>query len=202
VDAPAPHLCADEIADCLDQKGKIARSITGELMWDWGRGLCVIDSPRTQGVCGYVGGAGVDTRDASFNVDTEYGVVMVTSLDDEAPIAQSRSILVTALGRARNTGTVYGRPRQEEGALAPHAHEIHIPPDERVAVLEVGEAPILTEPIRGTLSLKVREPGAAKVHLLDHVGRPTGEIEAKVRDGALVLPMPGEKGALFYHVAW
>jgi hypothetical protein len=127
---------------------------------------------------------------------------MVTSLDDDAPIAESRSILVTALGRSRNTGTVYGRPKQEEGDLAPHAHEIHMPSEERVAVLAVGEAPILTEPIRGTLTLRVREPESAKVRLLDHVGRPTGQIDAEVKDGALVLPMPGEKGVLFYHIAW
>jgi hypothetical protein len=200
VSEPMPHLCRDEIPDCLDQEGKVARSITGELTWDWGKGFCVIDSPRTQGVCGYAAGEPVATRDASFEVDTEYGVVLVTSLDDEAPVAESDSILVTALGRARNTGTAYGRPTPEEGELAPHAHQIHMPPEERVAVLEVGDAPILTEPIRGKITLRVRDPETAKVRLLDHVGRPAGEISAEVKEGALVLPLPGENGALFYHV--
>ncbi len=201
-DGPAEHFCDEQVADCLDEEGKVARSVTGELTWDWGRGLCVVDSSMTQGVCGYVGGERIETRDAVFEAATEYCVVMVTSLDDGAPVAESRSILVTALGRARNTGTVYSRPKQDEGDLAPHAHKVHLPVDEQVAILELGEAPIRTEPVRGTITLKVGDPVGVQIHLLDHAGRRKGLMVGHVEGGALKLPLPGEHGVLFYELAW
>ncbi|MFO7956411.1 MAG: hypothetical protein R6X33_04885 [Candidatus Brocadiia bacterium] len=202
VDQPAPHLCRDkELQELLDEENKIARSVTGELTWDWGNGLCVIDSPMTQGVCGYVGGSGIETRDAVFDVQTRYCVVFITSLDDDSPIAESDHLMVTALGRARNTGTVLGRPEPtDDTERSGHAHRIGLPQDERVAVLELGEEPVLTEPVRGALSLSVSDPEGATVNTLDHAGRRTGEIRAAAADGRLVLPMPGENGVCHYEV--
>jgi len=203
VDVPTSHLCRDDLADYLDQQGKVARSITGELTWDWGNGYCVVDTPMTQGICGYVGGLELRTRDAVFSVGTDYCVVMVTSLDDEAPIAETRHLLVTALGRSRNTGTVYGRPTIDLGGRrAGHSHAVSLPPDHQVAVVELGEAPIVTEPVVGTLSLTVCDPASATVHSLDHAGRRTGRIEPGVEGDALLLPLPGEHKAYFYEVAW
>jgi len=194
-----PHLCRDDVADYLDQQGKLARSITGELTWDWRRGACVVNSPMTQGICGYVGGGRFETRDAVFEAATDYCVVLVTSLNDDRPIAESDRLLVTALGRSRNTGTVYGRPT-EHGMEQKSGHRVSLPPEHQVAIIELGHEPIRTEPVTGTLRLKVADPSAATVHLLDHVGRRTGKVEAAVEGDSLVLPLPGEKRVYFYEI--
>ncbi len=202
-DEPTPHLCRDDVADCLDQEGKVARSITGELTWDWGRGFCVVDTPMTQGVCGYVGGLELRTRNALFSAATDYCIVMVTSLDDEAPIAESRHLLVTALGRSRNTGTVYGRPAIDLGGKrAGHSHAVSLPPDHQVAVVERGEGPVVTEPVAGTLSLDPLDTAAAVIHTLDHAGRRTGEVRAREDGTSLLLPLPGEQSSQFYEITF
>jgi hypothetical protein len=200
---PTPHLCREGTGEYLDQAGKVARSITGELTWDWGRGFLVVDTPMTQGVCGYVGGLGLRTRDAAFNVDTGYCVAMVTSLDDDAPIVDSRHLLVTALGRSRNTGTVYGRPTADLGGeRAGHSHAVSLPADHQVAVVELGTAPVVTEPVMGTLALTVGNAASATVHALDHVGRRTGEVRPRAEGDSLLLPLPGEHKCCFYEVVW
>ncbi len=203
VEEPTPHLCRDEIIEQkLDPAAKVVRSANDEFTWDWGKGLCVIDSPRTQGVCGYVGDLRLETRDAVFQTDVRYCVILVTSLADKTPIAESRNLLVTALGRSRNTGTVYGRPPAAEGKPAPHAHQIRLPQEQRVAILELGEEPVRSQPVTGTLRLRVRDAADAEVWVLDHAGRRRRRIEAGVDQGRLVLHLPGHQRAYFYQVAW
>ncbi len=128
---------------------------------------------------------------------------MVTSLDDEAPIAESRHLLVTALGRSRNTGTVYGRPAIDLGGKrAGHSHAVSLPPDHQVAVVERGEGPVVTEPVAGTLSLDLRDTAAAVIHTLDHAGRRTGEAKAREDGTSLLLPLPGGQSSQFYEITF
>ncbi len=203
VSAPRPHLENPDIPRHLDAAGKVARSLTGELTWDWGRGYILVDTPKTQAVCGYIGGLAIETRDLSLAIDTTYGTVLVTSLEDDRDIAKGPRLLVTALGRSRNTGTRLGRPvEQDQQRQAQHAHAIRIPPEERVAVLEVGQPPLISEPVRGTLTLRAANPAAVTAHILDDTGRRTGRTVTPLTTlpDALVLPLPGGVGARFFEV--
>ncbi|MFC1712302.1 hypothetical protein ACFL6S_01470 [Candidatus Poribacteria bacterium] len=181
------HFVRDDIARYIDQEKEIARSITGQLFWDYGRGISVIDTPRTQAVCGFLGGSRIQTANAAFDIETDYCTILITTLEDDEPIGSSGRLLVTALGRSRNTGQVYGRPQEQGG-------------NGTVAVLQEGEAPILIEPVMGTLRIKIRDPRSAKVHLLGLTGIPERQIQAKVEDDELVLPLPGEHKAVFYEI--
>jgi hypothetical protein len=200
VDEPTPHLEREGLRSLLDREGRVARSVTGELTWSWGEGYVVVDTPRTQAVGGYVGGVPIRTRDAVFEVETPYGAVFVTSVEDEAPVASSRRLLVTALGRARNTGTRYGNAADRAETADRHASEIRLPPAQRVAVLEVGGPPILTEPIVGRVSLQIDHPGVAKAWVLDDRGGRRERLETAVEGGRLVLDLPGLHRSRFVEV--
>jgi len=186
-DQPEKHFASDEINRCLDQEKKTARSVTGQLLWDYGRGISVINTPKTQAVCGFLGGSRLETSDITFDVKTGYCTILVTTLQDDEPVASSRRLLVTALGRSRNTGQLYGHPQEQGGNGA-------------VAIQDEGDAPIRIEPVMGTLRLKIREPQSAKVYLLDLNGTRGRMVQSTIQNAELVLPLPGEHRALFYEI--
>jgi hypothetical protein len=92
-------------------QGRSLVSDTGEVRHDWGRGLITVDTARSQGFTGFPGATPVRLRDVRVELrGGRFASVVVASLDGE-PIAASRRLLITAVGRAANDGmtTAYGR---------------------------------------------------------------------------------------------
>lgn len=201
VSSPQPHFEAEHIDQYLDQEGKKVKSMSGELFWDWGNGYMVIDTQKSQGVCGYIGDLQIATRSLRIESETRYGMVLVTSLDDERSIDESGSILITALGRARNTGTVYGNAADRTGKSDRHASNIRLPEDQRVAVLELGEAPIITEPITGSLTLSIKNPKKARAYIIDDLGQRKNEVKTKVVGQKLQVDLPGNFKSRFLEIS-
>ena len=76
---------------------------TGEVYRNWSAGIQTFNSPRTQGAQGLIGygdNSKLIKLDAvQMNIETPFAVVVASSLDGE-PLEQSRTILITAIGRA------------------------------------------------------------------------------------------------------
>jgi len=111
-----------------------AQDAQGQLHHAPGAGLVRIDTPRTQGALGMLGGAREQVLgDVSITVTdaTPFAVVVVSSLS-EVPIAKASRLLVTAVAQVENTGqTAYRDTSWIRG--------------------EFGEAPILVEPVQGEI---------------------------------------------------
>lgn len=195
-----PHFEAEGILSYLNQEKKIVRSMTGELTWDWGKGYMLINTPRTQGVCGYIGGINIDTEIISVESGTAYGMIMVTTLEDQASIKNSSHLLVTALGRARNTGTLYGNAADRDSTHDRYATNVSLPPEHRVAVLELGEAPIITEPIKGKMSITMDHPEKAMTFILDDLGNRGEKVSSKIKAGKLEINLPGNYSTRFFEI--
>ena len=92
---------------------------------------------------------------ASVTIEPQspFAAIYVTARDPKATIDTGRELLIVALARARNTGMKFS------------------PSGDRM--LARGEAPIVLEPVKARITL--RRPGAPRVILLDHDGRPTAE---------------------------
>jgi hypothetical protein len=144
--------------------GELIRSATGQLAWRGGaKGFFTIDTAGTQGVVGFASGRTHRFGDMHMKLDTLFAVALVTSLD-RAPIRSARRLLVTTVARARNTGMRYAADGK--------------------TLVEVGQGPVLMEPVRLTLALPpARRP---VVHVLDHGGRRTGRT-VPVRNGRIAL---------------
>lgn len=85
-----------DLTKYIDREKKRIRSITGELTWDYGTGAVTVDTPRSQGVVGFLRQAGrVELSDVTIESGNEFGSVLVISLDGK-PLASSRNILVQA----------------------------------------------------------------------------------------------------------
>jgi hypothetical protein len=86
-----------DLSQYIDTEAKTIKSVTGELLWDYDKGIMKIDTPKTQGVTGFLNKqTSIDLGDITIESGNEYATVMVISLDDE-PLASSKRILIQAV---------------------------------------------------------------------------------------------------------
>jgi hypothetical protein len=175
----------DGLAGHIDARSNVVTSRTGELAWDQGRGVCRLDSPRAQGACGFLKGAGVITLgDVAIRSENAYASVLAVSLDGE-PLRSSRRVLV-------QVGTV-ARPRGwsvEEAEFTPEGRDR---PVRGFRVVSTGSTPWMVEDAR--VGLTVRSPHLRAAEALDANGMPAGAVAAKAERGAVALRLP--KDALY-----
>jgi hypothetical protein len=142
----------------LKPEEKRYTSDTGELLLDYGTGLFTVRTPRTQGAVGFLGCSGpLELGELRLAASTNFAAVVATSLDGQ-PLGQSRRVLVTAVARAENTGQTFDA--------------------EKKTVPEEGQTPVLAEPVRCEVQLKV--PGPAMVHALDSRGMRREAVPAEM----------------------
>lgn len=76
-----------------------ATTDTGELKRNWAKGIYTINAPRSQAAMGWIGGETIALADVEIKARTRNATVAVQSLDG-APIAQSKSLLISLGARA------------------------------------------------------------------------------------------------------
>ena len=149
--------------------GKYA-SDTGELVLDTRRGVFAINTPHTKGAVGFLAGAGaIELGDLSVRCTTPFAAVVLTTFDGR-PLEQSRRILLTAVGRAENTGQAFTEAERTVRTVSEH-----------------GRLPVLVEPIQGEVRLS--KLGRAQVWALDATGKRCGQLQAVSAGGALVVKL-------------
>ncbi len=133
-------------------KDSVMTSSTGQLSWsENGKGYFTINTPGTKGLVGFAKEKKFKLGEVTLQTDNEFVVILMTSLEKDKSIADSRRILVTTMARAKNSGMEYDQNHTE--------------------LLKVGESPILLEPVKMTLAFQnARKP---KVTILDHLGNRT-----------------------------
>jgi len=187
------HLVRLALGDAPPDAGRTARldeslfpedsgathSDTGQLFRSWADGYGTIDTPRAQAVYGFPGGKGeVVLSDVTVNVETEFATVAVASLTDE-PLAKSSSLLVTAVGRAENTGMKYNALRRR--------------------VTDPGAGPILAEPVQGTVAIRTDVAGLIVRPILPDGTR--GEpLPSSHEGGVLRFRLGPEAKTVYYEV--
>ncbi len=87
------------LSDLVNTSEKKVTSITNELTWDYGQGICLLDAPKAQGICGFPGSEAYQLSDVTISTSNDYVVVNVVAMDDK-PISESEQILI-------QVGTVY-----------------------------------------------------------------------------------------------
>jgi hypothetical protein len=127
-------------------------------------------------------------------------LITLTTLDDESDIKNSNRLLLTALGRARNTGTKYGLASERDKTTDRHASAVSLAPEHRVAVLELGEGPILTEPVKGKVAIKLQNPKKVQVFVLDDTGNRISEATSTLHSKTLEINLPGDYQSRFFEI--
>ncbi len=162
------------------QAGEVV-SDTGQLWRSWHKRYGTIDTPRSQAAYGFLGSAGViQLLDLSLEVKTDFATIALSSLTDE-PIADSTSLLLTAVGRADNTDAQYSADGKHQ--------------------LSFGRAPVLIEVIEARLALHTRYSNL-KVWLISDHGEVVTRLPTTYVNGKLAFeigPQPAwNPSTMFY----
>jgi len=165
-----------------DVKAKRFQSETGELTVDGPADVLTLDTPRTAG--GYApAGKKIETKAVTVAIEDTDATVWVSSLDN-APIAESRRLLVTHLTDLQNSGVQYRDTA-------------------RRVLLAWGGLPHLVRSGRATVTVRMNDPARARVWSLASSGKRLAEVKARVAGGALVIPLDvnaGGKARMLYEV--
>jgi hypothetical protein len=168
-------LAAEEVLDAAD--GTAMRSDTGEIGRDWSRKMAWIDTPRTKAAYGMLGEQdSVQLTGLRLEVKTPFAVIVISSLTDE-PTERSDNLLLTAVGRADNTGAQYNETHTRR--------------------LEIGRAPILIERIDAVIKLTTAEPRLT-VRAIDPEGFHYGTVPSKYEQGVLTFELGQIFPSMYY----
>ena len=134
------------------------RSDTGQLIWSADssdHGLVTIDSPRSQGLVGFVKANHKSVSNLAAEVMNNFCAITLSSLDSK-PISETRRMLLVAGSRVGNTGMTWSADNTRPA--------------------NYGTSPTAIEPVTGKIILKNLEP-ATKVwaKALDGSGRILGD---------------------------
>jgi hypothetical protein len=157
-----------------DKERQVIRSMTGELAWDYGRRIVTLTSPKTQAIIGFAGGTTHDLPGARVAVKTPFVSIILTPLDDK-PLAESASILITAMARDKQSDSQYNADGTQ--------------------LLAIGGPPLLMEPVQATITLK--GPAPRSVDVLDIYGVPNGQ---HVKTDGSAFTLDGSYRTYYYHV--
>ena len=161
----------------LHMQRREIRSVTGELYWNYGRGYVTADTPRLQAAVGFLADVPVKLADCRISTSNRCASILVASWDGK-PLKESRHILITAVGRSRNTDMAYSRGGQR--------------------LIAIGKPPVLLEGVRGTVRLA--RSGPCTVTALSPYGYKTPDVRAAVEADSIVIPLDGRNRAAYYDV--
>jgi hypothetical protein len=148
-----------DLSPFVDRGRRLVRSTTGELVWDYGRGLATIDAPSAQGVIGFLARAGtIHTTGLTLSSPLEYGSILVVSMD-ERPLATSRRMLLQVMSEDENFGW-------------------SAPGTGLRSIVDVGGPPIVVRRLGGEVSMTRSDAASLRVTPLDWGGRPDGAMPA------------------------
>jgi hypothetical protein len=157
-------------------------SDSGELWRSWIRQIGWIDTPSTKAAYGFLGDAGrLALNGLELEVSTPFATICLSSLTD-APIEQSESLLLSAVGRCDNTDARYS----EDGTRQ----------------LSFGRSPVMIEVIRARLSVLTQHPNL-KVWVISDKGEAVTRLPAVYQDGMLrfeIGPQPSYNPSTMYYL--
>jgi hypothetical protein len=146
------------VEKCWDKEAEVVTSATGELVWDYGKGIAICRTPRTQGAVGFLNRIKtIDLPGADLSVDNPFAAVWFSSLDGK-PIVSSEKVLITLASRA-------AKPvNPKKGGASTYL-------------------PVIVESVAGRISLKSSLAAELKIYAVDWDGRPLSKLRVEVKDG-------------------
>ncbi len=168
-----------DLAKYIDDGRKTVKSVTGELALDYGKGICLLNAPKAQGVTGFLKKAGpvFKTRDVEIRSGNDYATVLVVSMDD-AELSRSRHVLVQVGTTCRSTGWRTRPVTIGSGAASRQGEEI----------VNFGRAP--WQIVRNDVTVGIRNSNLTTARVLDANGMPRRDIALKDSGGMRTFAFP------------
>lgn len=158
----------------VKQAGEIL-SDTGELYRSWKKNFGYINTPKTKCAYGFLCKNGeISLSGVSVTCTTDFAVLAMSSLTDEA-ICDSDNILLTAVGRAKNTDSKF------EGDL----------------MLDIGKPPVLIENIEAEITIDTKVTNL-KVWAISPEGYYIGTVPASYEEGKFTFRIGEVSRSMYY----
>jgi len=162
-----------------ENEGEVV-SDTGQLQRSWDKRKGIIDSKKTKAVYGFLGEVGKILLDSlEMKVSNPFAVIAVSSLTNDA-IENSNNLLLTAIGKAQNTGMEF----KFEGDYA--------------ELINIGQLPVQVEVIEAEIGIKTNIPNL-KIWAVNSEGFYIGVIPSNYEEGVLKFKI-GESFCSIYYL--
>lgn len=153
-------------------------SLTDELLMDTENRLFEINTKRSQGATGYIGGHTLELDDIILETTTKYATVVLSSLSKDEAIYETDRLLFTAAAKGRKTGLTLSN----DGSQVTYG----------------GSAPTLVEPVRGTFTLKT--DANVRIWALSPQGKRIKELPVTKTETGSVFVLNGTEEALNFEI--
>ena len=170
-----------ELDRFIDSKRGIVRSLTGQIVLDYRRGVCTVDAPKFQGCTGFLRQAGgrFTLSDVEILSEDDYVTVMVVPMDDR-PLSESKRILLQVGTTARLAGWIERDSIFEADNQKVQGKEI----------VDTGRPPWRLA--QSHLTLRIRNPHLQQAVILDPNGYPQKTVQGERQGQYLVIQPPGD----------
>lgn len=173
---PANSVKSPLLESLIDYQNKKIKASNNQLNWDYKNGICTMDAPSAQGVCGFASKQKTfSLTDVTIESTNDYAVVNVVAMDEKS-IAESSKILV-------QVGTVY---RPTNWAETPANFTLNNTTVAGFKIDNTGKMPWKCANTQVTIKLKNK--GINQATLLDAAGYAKSVIQVeKVGDEVLIV---------------
>ncbi len=164
-DAKSSESRVSDLTPYIDEKTKTIRSITSQIEWNYGKGICKLNTPKAQGVTGFLDKFGeIKLGDTTLISGNNYSTVMVVSMDGK-PIANSQKILVQVgtVARPTNWQQETATWKDKEGNLL-----------RGFEIIDYGKAPWRL--VNNDLTVTINNPNLTQATILDPNGLAQGKL--------------------------
>jgi len=169
----------------IDHKQNVVRSVTGQITWNHGEGICTIDAPRVQGASGFLKKTSpIKLKDVTIQASNDYATVLVVAVDNQ-PLKESKRVLVQIGTTASPTGWIE-RETTFQGDDGKHTYH-------GKQVVDTGKMPWAIADAQITLT--VANPGLTAATQLDINGNPRAKLKTTAQSQTVWLQLP--KDALY-----
>lgn len=167
-----------DLSPYIDREARRIRSMTGELMWDYGLGIATVNTPTSQGATGVLNALQeISLDDVIIRSDNSFGTVIVVSLDGE-PIASTRRLLIQAMTEDQPYGFT--------------AKPVPGGPPGQLEIVDLGHGLLNVRNIESTVVIKSDTEGL-KAFSMDVNGYDLREIAGERREDGFHIPLPADR---------
>jgi hypothetical protein len=161
----------------VNLQAKTIQSSSGEMVWDYSKGICQVNSAKAKGVCGFIAGGKYDLGNVSITSQNNYAAIWVVAMDN-ADIDRSKKVLI-------QVGTVYQPTgwKEEEVDFKGDNQDLH-----GFKILDTGRMPWQADDTRVTVELN--NAGLKKASLLDAAGYVVGNVPLHKGKGKVNITLP------------
>ena len=174
----------------MDLSAGEVRSDTGQLYRSWVKRYGTIDSPMTKSVYGRLAQVGTVTLDGlTVRCKNDYAVLALSSLDNDLPLDQTDSMLLTCVGEVENTDMKF--------SMAPESvqkHDGHAP---WLQMEDLGKAPILCQVIEAEVAIRTCHKNMV-VWAVNAEGIFVGNVPTRYEDGFLKFTLGQKNPSIYY----